>query len=279
MRQLLVLAFVVGCSEPDVCDEGTIRQPDGSCLTYEPDEPVQADTIALAPGVTWQWQITGDIDTSHDVAVYDVDLFDITPADREQLAADDRIVLCYFSAGSYEPWKDDAHLIPDEAIGRPLDGWPDERWLDHTNPAVREVMLGRLDRAVETGCHGAEPDNVTAWRNNSGFGLNATEQLDYNRFLADAAHERGLAVALKNDTDQIPELEPWFDFAVNEECAFYDECEDNQPFLDAGKAVLHAEYVDDWADAEARAAEVCGVPGHSTVIKTWDLGPEFLSCT
>ena len=120
---------------------------------------------------------------------------------------------------------------------------------------------------------------MTAYHNRTGFAVNATEQLDYNRFLADEAHARGLAVALKNDVEQVPELVDWFDFTVNEECADYDECDTLRPFVQADKAVLHAEYVDDWSDADARAGEVCGVePGLSTIVKTWDLGPELLAC-
>ena len=49
-------------------------------------------------------------------------------------------------------------------------------------------------------------------------------------------------MGLKNDLAQVPQLEPHFDFAVNEECFRYRECEALRPFLTAGKAVLHAEY-------------------------------------
>ncbi len=60
--------------------------------------------------------------------------------------------------------------------------------------------------------------------------------------IADIAHERGLSVGLKNDLPQIPELLDDFDFAVNEECAQYDECALLTPFIEAGKAVFHVEY-------------------------------------
>ena len=60
--------------------------------------------------------------------------------------------------------------------------------------------------------------------------------------LAGLGHHRGLAVGLKYDVDQVRALEPWFDFAVNEECAAYDECAAYAPFTAAGKAVLHVEY-------------------------------------
>ena len=37
-------------------------------------------------------------------------------------------------------------------------------------------------------------------------------------------------------------LEPDFDFAINEQCFQYDECEALRPFAAAGKAVFVAEY-------------------------------------
>ena len=77
--------------------------------------------------------------------------------------------------------------------------------------------------------------------------------------------------------DQIPALVDWFDWALNEECVAYDECD---AYEDWTKAVLHAEYVDDWSDADALHAEVCEArpEAFSTLVKTWDLGPEYLPC-
>ncbi len=66
--------------------------------------------------------------------------------------------------------------------------------------------------------------------------------MTYNRLLADAAHARNLSIGLKNDLEQVGELQPWFDFAVNEECFRYNECDLLKPFIDAGKAVFHVEY-------------------------------------
>jgi hypothetical protein len=49
-------------------------------------------------------------------------------------------------------------------------------------------------------------------------------------------------VALKNDLGQVENLVVDFDFAVNEECVAYDECQELMPFIRAGKTVLHVEY-------------------------------------
>src|SRR5262245_5857277 len=83
-----------------------------------------------APGTSWQWQLSGTIDTSLDVVMYDVDLA-VTPAGIcDRLRADGRRIVCYFSAGTYEEGRDDLGAVPASAIGNPLADWPDERWLD-----------------------------------------------------------------------------------------------------------------------------------------------------
>ncbi|MBD3789521.1 MAG: endo alpha-1,4 polygalactosaminidase [Campylobacterales bacterium] len=69
-----------------------------------------------------------------------------------------------------------------------------------------------------------------------------------NIFIANEAHKRGLSVALKNDLDQIIELEPYYDFSVNEECHAYKECVKIQPFIDANKSVFNAEYKQEYVD-------------------------------
>ena len=270
-----------GCGSDDepapFCPEGEVRQA-GVCTPYSPGLPVDATGLwEPLPGTTWQWQLTEVVDPSHDVEMYDVDLLNVTPSELADLSG--KVIICYFSAGSWEAWRDDAALFPEAALGKTLDGWPDERWLDINDATVREIMLDRLDHAVSIGCDGVEPDNMDGYQNSNGLGLNATEQLAYNRFIADEAHARGLSVGLKNDLDQLEALEAWFDWALNEECHAYDECERYEVFLTAGKAVFHVEYVDRWSDAPALAAEVCGLyPGLSTLIKTWDLGPELLAC-
>lgn len=237
------------------------------------------DIWSPAPGTTWQWQLTGSIDASFEVAMYDIDLFETAEEVIADLHAAGRVVICYFSAGSYEDWRPDAGDFPEAALGKPLDGWEGEWWLDVRLDAIREIMLARLERAVAKNCDGVEPDNVEAFANDNGLGLTAADQLEYNRFLADEAHARGLSIGLKNDLSQASVLVDDFDWALNEECLAYDECDELDPFIAAGKAVFHVEYVEEWSEAEALAAEVCGKkPQFSTLIKLWDLTAERLSC-
>jgi hypothetical protein len=89
---------------------------------------------------------------------------------------------------------------------------------------------------------------MDGYTNESGFDLTADDQLTFNKFIANEARKRGLSVGLKNDLDQIEELEPYFDFAVNEQCHEYDECDKMKPFIDANKPVLNAEYAIKYVD-------------------------------
>ena len=191
---------------------------------------------------SWQWQLTGVINTHYDVDLYDIDLFDTSAEQIQQLQADGKKVICYFSAGSYEDWRVDKELFDEAYIGNNLDGWEGERWLDISNPDLISVMLKRLDLAKEKGCDGVEPDNVDGYTNDSGFNLSAIQQFNYNKRLADEAHLRGLSIGLKNDTNQVKALEPYFDFSVSEECYEYDDCEALLPFIEANKPVFNAEY-------------------------------------
>ena len=196
-----------------------------------------------SPGTSWQWQLSGSIDTSFDVEMYDIDLFDVPVATITDLKASGRAVICYFSAGSWEDWRPDAGDYDAVVLGNTLDGWPGERWVDIRRlDLLGPILEARLDLAHSKGCTGVEPDNVDGYQNNTGFPLVADDQLAFNTWLAAQAHQRGLSVGLKNDLDQIQELEPLFDWALDEQCYQYSECDLLQPFIDAGKAVFGVEY-------------------------------------
>jgi len=205
-------------------------------------QPPPAATWQPAPQTTWQWQLTGTVDGTVAAAVYDIDLFDNDATVVGSLHNAGRRVVCYLSAGSWENWRPDAALFPADVLGR-SNGWPGEKWLDIRRvDVVLPIMEARLDLCRARGFDAVEPDNIDGYANNTGFPLTAQDQSTYNRLLADAAHARNLSIGLKNDLEQVGELQPWFDFAVNEECFRYNECDLLKPFIDAGKAVFNVEY-------------------------------------
>jgi len=221
-----------------------------------------------APGLTWQWQLSGAVDRSVAADVYDVDGLDTPASTVTALHRAGRRVICYVNAGAYENWRADRGKFPAAVLGRPLDGWAGERWLDVRRwDALKPIMESRFRTCRNKGFDAVEPDNVDAYANRSGFPLTATDQLTYNRRLAALAHSLGLAVGLKNDVEQARALAPAFDFAVNEECAAYRECGALSVFVTAGKPVFHVEY-------EVRVDRFCPTTralGFSSMRKRWDL--------
>ncbi|MEU5277693.1 endo alpha-1,4 polygalactosaminidase [Streptomyces asoensis] len=238
------------------------------------DGPSAGKRWRPAPGTGWQWQLSGRLDTAVDVPVYDIDGFDHTAATVAALHGDGRKVVCYLSTGAWEDWRPDAADFPASVIGKG-NGWKGERWLDIRALDVLEpLMVARLDMCRAKGFDAVEPDNMDGYKNTTGFPLVAADQLRYNRLVARLAHDRGMSVGLKNDLDQIPALVGDFDFAVNEQCAQYDECEELTPFVAAGKAVFHVEYELPTSDfcADSRRLKL------SSLLKKYELGAWREAC-
>ncbi|MFD9796775.1 endo alpha-1,4 polygalactosaminidase [Streptomyces sp. NPDC059070] len=220
------------------------------------------------PGVAWQWQLTGKLDPTVDVPVYDVDGFNVSKAQVDDLHRRGRKVICYVSTGAWEDFRPDAGRFPKSVLGKG-NGWKGERWLDvRRTDVLGPLMAARFDMCRAKGFDAVEPDNMDGYDNESGFPLTGEEQLAYNRLIARLAHDRGLAVGLKNDLDQIPQLVGDFDFAVNEQCAEFGECGVLGAFTRAGKAVFHVEY-------DKAPADFCAVGrglGLSSMKKELELG-------
>ncbi|MCW2962614.1 MAG: endo alpha,4 polygalactosaminidase [Thermoleophilia bacterium] len=195
--------------------------------------------------LTWYWQLSGTVSNLNraNVAAYDIDGFDSSAATVTTLHDNGKKVICYFSAGTSEDWRPDFASFPAAVKGSNVDGWAGEKWLDvRAISTLRPVMVARMQMCKDKGFDAVEPDNVDGYQNSSGFPLTAAAQIAYNKMLAAEAHRLGLAAFLKNDVDQIAALEPFFDGALNEECAKYSECGEYSVFLNANKPVLQAEY-------------------------------------
>lgn len=175
------------------------------------------------------------------VTIYFVDGAD-TPADVVSAIAARGTAVCYFSAGSWEQWREDAGAFPEAVKGKVMGGWPDENWLDIRSPALKPIMAARMQACKDKGFLAVDPDNVDGYTNDSGFPLTAQDQIAYNTWLADTAHAMGLAIGLKNDLDQLTNLTSKFEFFVNEQCQQYQECGAYAPVKAAGKPVFNIEY-------------------------------------
>ncbi|WP_461030400.1 endo alpha-1,4 polygalactosaminidase [Streptomyces sparsus] len=236
----MLLLAPLACTETGT-DTGAVTDGQDAPRTA-PGGRAQEGRWQPEPGVDWHWQLTGELDMDVDVPVYDIDGFRHDASVVRRLHDRGVKVVCYVNVGAWEDWRPDADDFPEEVLGRG-NGWEGERWLDiRAVETLRPLLAARFDMCRDKGFDAVEPDLQDGYRNRTGFPLTAGDQLVFNRMVAELAHDRGMSVGLKNDLDQIPELVGDFDFAVNEECAAFDECDRLTPFIEAGKAVFHVEY-------------------------------------
>jgi len=232
------------------------------------------------PGLSWQWQLQGAVDQSVSARVYDVDLMDTPQETIATLKTNGSRVICYFNAGAWENWRSDAADYPEFIKGNVVDGFADEQWLDIRElDTLSPLMQTRFDLAVSKGCDAVEPDNVDGNSNNTGFSLTANDQLNYNLWLSNQANARGLSIGLKNNLAQIPTLEPFFDWALNEQCLEFNECDALQPFIASNKAVFGVEYLTETNIPDT--ASVCAITEanqYSWIIKRPELDSWVDSC-
>jgi hypothetical protein len=220
-----------------------------------PDARLPGDAATSRPRPeplnTWQIQLTGTLDTTLDVRVYTSDL-ETSPSVIRTLHSAGRIVICYFSGGAMEPFRDDAARFPPDSLGVPLPSYPNERWVDVRNATVRSIMQARMVKGAQSGCDGVHPSGLDAVPATTGLDFTRADQLAYNRWLTTAAHALGLSIGLVNsDASLAQDLFADFDWTVVWSC-LATNCPAAAPFVGAQKAAFLIEYGD-----ATRVAEVC----------------------
>ncbi|KAB8258396.1 glycoside hydrolase superfamily [Aspergillus pseudonomiae] len=261
-------------------DEGEVPPTTGGGVTTAKWQP--------AVGSKWQIELLYALnDTSVDADIYDIDLFNNDKSTISELQQQGRKVICYFSAGSYENWRPDKDKFKDSDMGKTLDGWPDEKWLNLNSKNVRSIMTSRLDMAVEKGCDGVDPDNVDGYDNDNGLDQKKEDSANFMMWLANEAHARNMSIGLKNAGAIIPAVIDNMQWSVNEQCAQYEECDTYAAFIKKNKPVFHIEYPkgDDTNNNQLvttsqknSACDFDGSSNFSTVIKNMNLDNWIQTC-
>eukprot|EP00123_Amoebidium_parasiticum_P022621 comp9127_c0_seq1/m.4292 comp9127_c0_seq1/g.4292 ORF comp9127_c0_seq1/g.4292 comp9127_c0_seq1/m.4292 type:complete len:270 (-) comp9127_c0_seq1:826-1635(-) len=198
----------------------------------------------IAPGASWAnqaWEIYDD-PAGKDVVL--VDLQRTSKADVQSYRDNGQTVICYMSAGTVESWRTDAYKLNKFVSSSSV--YPGEKWLNLNRwRSFSNLMARRMDAMVNAGCSGVEADNLDCYLHDCAPGSRTKlmqTQLTYARWLADAAHSRGLLIGLKNALEIAKEVAWDFDFAINESCTRFNECYYYNGFTDNGKAVFGVEY-------------------------------------
>jgi hypothetical protein len=215
-----------------------------------PPPPPPGSWKPLTPGTSWQWQIDGGTinqtvldGVANAKKMYDIDMETTDAATIAQLKAKGIYVVCYLETGAWENYRSDAASYPAIVLGKNMNGFPDERWVDIRRiDILRPIIAARLDRAKAKGCEGIEPDLDDSYTENTGFPLTKQDQINFNTAMVAEAHARGMSMGLKNGPGIAVEMASVADWALNEQCNNYSECDGYVSFIQAGKAVFNVEY-------------------------------------
>jgi hypothetical protein len=133
---------------------------------------MSADKQIWRPAVRSTWQIVlsdpiklgeSSESISPDVEVFDIDLFENPKSTIDTLHRLGKKAIAYFSAGSYEPGRPDSKEFAPNDLGKKMDGWPKEKWVDIRSENVRSIMSRRIELAAQKGFDGVDPDNIDGY--------------------------------------------------------------------------------------------------------------------
>jgi hypothetical protein len=253
---LLAILVAVGCQGTD----GTIlvRHPaaGGAPATVEPvaGHAGEAASAAGSGGTgpvyvpaadsSWQAQLSGSIDPELAVELFYLDADFTEPAALEALRARGAHYVCYLSAGSFEPWREDAGEFPARVLGLALPDYPREQWLDVRDETVRALMLRRVEALARKGCEGIVPASLAVHTADTGFDLTLDDALEYAGWLASRIHLAGMSASLGAPLQMTTALAGDFDWGLAVDCLDPSGCAAFQPFAEQEKPVLHVEFGD-----------------------------------
>ena len=222
--------------------------------------PASVSGIKLPPSGVVRWDLQlgaggdSDVTVPAGVKVLDVDGFSISASKVSQLNVQGVYTLCYLDVGSYEPSRPDSNQYPASLKLQQDPNWPGEYFLDVTDvfkpsSVLATILTNRLEMCKDKGFSAIDPDNLQNDENIVGGRITVQQQIDFNGWVADQAHARGLAVFQKNGPDKIM-LRDWtgkmmvekFDGILNEQCQQYGECVALSEYSKRGKLVLNIEY-------------------------------------
>ena len=216
----------------------------------------QAAAWLPAPREPFDVQLTAPFQLQQVEGTVALGLHETSPARIQELKARGVRTVCVINAGAWENWRPDSGAFDQRLIGESFAGWGGERWLDiRALEALQPILARRLDLCVATGFDGVLFRNLDGYAHRTGFPLTAKDQLAYDRWLAQEARSRGLAVGIMNALELTPELVGLVDFAVAEGCFEAGDCAALLPYRKQDKAAYVIEYTNIRRKMDAYCAE------------------------
>lgn len=220
---LMMIIISQGCKNDRETNVSVPTNPSTGSSTSSTPSGQQSSSTTKVGTPSFAVQYHGELVVKK-VDYHFVDGFGFPATDIVKIKNQGAKAFCYFSS-QYEDWRPDAKDFPKKDIGKGLDGWKGESWVNVKSDAIKAIMLKRFDLAKSKGCDGVDLDNVDFYTHDSGFKFSINDGIEYVTFLCSEAHKRGMLFNLKNGLKMIKSLEACVDTFQNEECMDYDECD------------------------------------------------------
>jgi hypothetical protein len=227
-------------------------QPTGAALEWqwEIDHPLSFSSVRdMGTGLT---AFNGTKAPATNPVVYDIDGFDNPDTTVAKLHTMGKHVVCYIEVGAAESYRSDYSQFPPAVLGKTMQGYSQERYIDIRSPTVVTIIEARISMCAQKGFDAIEPDIDESYGNDlggsdgTGFKLTKSDEETYMMTLTAYAHGLGIAMWGKNPDDTgdsyAQDMVDTFDAILTEQCNQYDTCSALSGYTAKGKLVFNAEY-------------------------------------
>ena len=262
------------CAQNDDCPAPFVCSPavDGhrTCTVNSSAEPDAGGQTwwKPTPGTSWQIQLSESIDTSVDATVFAFDIERVSVQIADSVHQRGGRLICRIAGGVGALDDPEVAALPPTAVGNVAYG--NTRWIDLRAASVVSLMAARIDRSRGLGCDAVGTTWLDGYGADTGLGLTESDASQFLVTVSELAHSKDLSIGLDNSVELAGTVVSSVDWAMNESCVKYTECDRLQPFTQAQKAVFHYELGD-----ASKVASVCAETqslGFSTIIKNVDVG-------
>lgn len=230
------------------------------------------------PFTTFDWQLTGDINTETTAIAIDIDAFESTKELVAKLQKKGKKVIAYISVGTVEDWRLDKDNFPKEIIGKRYIGWQGERWIDIKQiDKLAPIILSRLDMIKDKGFDAVEPDNIDGFETNTGFDITREDTIKFCKWLINEAHKRGLSIGQKNVSSISNELVEYFDWILIEDAFADNWYNEVKVYINNNKAVFSTEYTDNKLNFD-KICKIAKELKYTLILKKRDLTSWIKTC-
>lgn len=235
-----------------IIDTGTVADSgsyvwDDAAIPVPPNPPWWQPTSAEPLGFHWYLSeplnFPSDVDTTVSGLIYDIDWSSNNATTVSDLLSLGDHPVCYVDIGTAESWRPDFSKFPANLQGNSVGGFGGEKWLDiRAQDILLPIQFARFQVCAQQKYQAVEIDNLDGWQNNPGFPLTEAECISYDLANAAMVHSLGMAVIQKNIPENAAQVQPYFDFALDEQCYQYSECSYFSVYTANNKAVFDVEY-------------------------------------